>query len=180
MMARKVCLWVLSLFALASCALPVADEGSPYFRLPVGATVVLGQDLPVPAGHARVFLQVGKVVAKTRLDIYRPHCDFEQRAVSDGTAVIRADRFRITAVDSGEDLVVQREGLMHTGWEMRGEFDGVTLVNPYIRYRLSSPGQPQVLLLTCHGGFDLAGQALPPSLNDIRKALGEVATIELP
>ncbi len=170
--------WVLSVAVLCSCATTAVDEGSPYYRLPVGTNVVLQQELAVQAGHTRVFLQQGKVVAKNRLDIYRPHCDFEQHAVSDGTAVIKADRFRVTAVSSGEDLVVQSDPLIHAGWNLVGEFDGVTLVNRYVQHTLSSPGQPQVMRLTCHGGFAFPGQALTPSLTEMRAALGEVVAIE--
>src|SRR5512143_4162142 len=94
MMTRNALLWVLFAMTLASCAVsPVTDEGSQFYRLPVGTAVVLNQDLTVPAGNARVFLQRGKVVAKNRLDVYQPDCNFEQRTVSDGTAVIKADDF---------------------------------------------------------------------------------------
>lgn len=167
---------------LASCAGPVADESSPYSRMPVGTTLVLQQDLAVPAGHARIFLQHGKVVEKRRLDVYYPHCNFEQRAVSDGTAVIKADRFRVTAVGMGEDYVVQRDrdALIHAGWSMAGEFGGVSMVNRYVDHTLGSPSQPQVMRLTCHGGFAFPGEAETPSLTDIRTALGVVAAIELP
>lgn len=170
----------LSVMTLASCATPATDESSPYYRMPVGATVELHQQLAIPAGHSRVFLQNGKVVKKTRLDGYRPHCNFEQRTVSDGTAVIAPDRFTVTAVTAGEDFVVQREGLHHAGWRMSGFDDSVSMVNRYIAHTLSSASQPQVMRLTCHGGFDFPGRAQLPSLTEIRNALGEVATVELP
>lgn len=179
-MIRTSLLLVLSALAQLSCATTVTNENSPYYRMPVGTSVVLHQDITVPAGHARVFLQYGKVVAKHRLDTYYPHCNFEQRAVSDGTALINADRFRVTAVRSGEDLVVQREGLLHSAWRVMGEFDGISMVNLYIRHSISSPSQPHVVSFTCHGGFEFQGKALTPSLTDIRNVLGVVATVELP
>jgi hypothetical protein len=179
-MKMRYMAWLITALAVVSCAGQVADESSPYSRMPVGSTVVLQQDLAVPAGHARVFLQHGKVVEKRRLDVYYPHCNFEQHAVSDGTAVIKADRFRVTAVGMGEDYVVQRDALIHAGWSMAGEFGGVSMINRYVGHTLNSPSQPQVTRLTCHGGFAFPGEAVTPSLTDIRTALGVVATVELP
>jgi hypothetical protein len=180
MMKPLASLLVLSTLALASCAGQVVDESSHYYLIPVGATVVLQQDLTIPAGHARVFLQRGKVVEKRKLASYYPSCNFEQRAVSDGTAVIKADRFKVTAVKRGEDYVVQRDPLVHTGWSMAGEFGGVSMINRLIQHSLFSPSQPQVMYLTCHGGYDFPGRAELPSLTDIRSALGEMAAVELP
>ncbi len=181
MMTRLSLLWVLSAMALVSCAVsPVTDESSQYYRLPVGATVVLNQDLIVPEGNARVFLQDGKVVKKTRLHVYQPHCNFQQRTVSDGTAVIKADRFKVTAVSVGDDMVVQNNAQVYVSMVIGGGRDGVTMINRYVRHTLSSSSQPQVMYLTCHGGFQMPYQAQFPSLIDIRAALGGVATIELP
>jgi hypothetical protein len=180
MMSRMSMLLVVSTVTLGACAAPVVDENSTYYRLPVRTTVVLQQDLPVPAGHARVFLQYGKVVEQRHLKPYQASCNFEQREVSDGSAVIKADRFTVTAVSSGEDYVVQGSPLIYAGWQMSGFNDSVSMVNAYVRYELSSPNQPQVMRLTCHGGFDFQGRAQPPSLTEINAAVGEAVKFELP
>jgi hypothetical protein len=169
---------------LVACAMPVADESSPRYRVPVGSVVVLHQDLVVPEGHARVFLQGGALVEKHRLKAYYPHCNFEQRAVSDGTAVIRAGRYTVTAVRVGEDWVVREEPRTYAALTQTvdgGMDDGYPgLVNRRIDHALESPHQPQVMRLTCHGGFEVPGKAEYPSLVDIRYALGSVATVEAP
>jgi len=181
MMARKALLWVLFALTLASCAVsPVTDESSQFYRLPVGTAVVVNQDLTVPAGNARVFLQRGKVIAKNRLAVYQPHCNFEQRTVSDGTAVIKADAFKVTAVSVGDDLVVQSHAMVYVSLSMNEDRDGASMINRYVRYSLASPRQPQVMYLTCHGGFQMPFQAEYPSLIDIRSALGGLVTIQLP
>jgi hypothetical protein len=181
MMTRKGMLLVLSVIALTSCAGQAVNKEVPD-RLLVGTTVVLQQDLAVPAGHARVFLQQGRVVEKHRLDPGLPHCNFEQRTLSDGTAVIKADRFKVTAVSVGEDMVVQRDcdSMLPVGLREAGGSDCVDKVNRYINHQLFSPSQPQVMRLTCHGGFEVPGRAQLPGLPDIRTALGGVATLELP
>lgn len=179
-MTRIRTLLVLVAAVLAGCATPMLDATLPGYRLPVGTAVVLQRELAVPTGHARVFLQQGRVVEKHRLDIYRPHCNFEQRAVSDGTAVIVADRFTVTAVSVGEDFVVQRRAYVYAALRLAGDDDSPGQVNRYLHHRLASDRQPEVMRLTCHGGFDLPGLAQLPSLVDMRAALGEVAVIELP
>jgi hypothetical protein len=178
MMTRIGTILVLAAAALAACAAPVVDEDSPRARLPVGSVVVLHQDLVVPDGHARVFLQGGAVVEKHRLKAYHPHCNFEQQAVSDGKAVIAADRFTVSAVSVGEDYVVQRGGLIHAAQRMVTDDSHVGMVNRYVRHRLESARQPQVLVLTCHGGFDFPGRAELPSPADIRAVLGTLAAVE--
>lgn len=180
MMTRIGTVLVFAAVVLAGCAVSMVPEGEAGYRLPLGATVVLQQDLSVPAGHARVFLQHGVVMAKHRLEPYQPHCNFEQRPVSDGTAYISADRFAVIAVSAGEDFVVQRRPYIYAALRMADDDNSPGLVNRYFHYRLAAERQPQVMRLTCHGGFDLPGLAQLPSLADIRHALGEVATIELP
>lgn len=179
-MTRIRWLLVSAVLGLAGCAAAPVDEGSPVYRLPVGAVVVLRQELAIPEGHARVFLQGGAVVEKHRLNPYRPHCNFEQRAVSDGTARIVADRFTVTAVSVGEDFVVQRRAYVYAALRLAGDDDSPGMVNRYLHHRLESARQPQVMRLTCHGGFELPGRAQLPSLVEIHAALGEVAAIERP
>lgn len=177
-MTRIGTILVLAVTALAACATPVVGEDSPRARLPVGSVVVLHQDLVVPDGHTRVFLQGGAVVEKHRLKAYYPHCNFEQRTVSDGKAVIAADRFTVSAVSVGEDYVVQRGNLIHAAMRPVADDSHVGMVNRYVRHRLESARQPQVLNLTCHGGFDFPGRVEPPSPADIRAALGGLVSIE--
>jgi len=179
-MTRIGVLLVSTAVVLAGCATPVMNENAAGYRLPVGTTLVLQQDLAVPAGHARVFLQQGRVVEKHRLDIYRPHCNFEQRTVSDGTARIAADRFTVTAVSMGEDFVVQRRPLVYAALRLVGDDDSPSMVNRYFHHALESVRQPDVMRLTCHGGFDLPGVAQLPTLADMRAALGETVVIERP
>lgn len=179
-MTRIRILVVSTVVALSACATPVRDESVAGYRLPVGTAVVLHQELALPAGHARVFLQQGRVVAKHHLDAYRPHCNFEQRAVSDGTAAIAADRYTITAVSEGEDFIVQRRSFTYAALRLADDDNSPSQVNRYFHFTLAAPRQPGVMRLTCHGGFDLPGRAQLPTLADMRAALGGVATVALP
>lgn len=167
--------WVLVVAVLVGCA-PAAHENlGPSYRILPGTMVALAEPLAVPAGQARVFLQGGEVRAKRRLAVYRPHCNFELRQVSDGSARIEPDHFTITDVRTGDEGVVMRP-VLHpaTFWQVEGD-DHPGQVSRYVHYALRSARQPQVLRLTCHGGFDFPGRAELPSLEDIRQALGRYA-----
>ncbi|MFA5628370.1 MAG: hypothetical protein WCX90_09955 [Thiohalomonadaceae bacterium] len=180
MMTRIGVALVLASGLLFGCAsISTGDASLPYF-LPIGAGVVLQQDLIVPAGNSRVFLQHGQTVAKTSLDIYQPHCNFEQRRVSEGHAVIAADHFTVTAVREGEDMIVQRRAYVYASLSLASDDHGVSQVNRYFHFILSTKQQPEVMRLTCHGGFNLPGLAQLPTLAEIHKALGLMVLIEQP
>ncbi len=167
---------VLLLFACQQT--PVYDETSPYSRITVGSKIVLHEALEVPKGHTRVFLQDGKTLAKHRLNQYYPHCNFEVRAVSDGTTRILPDTFFVTAVSEGEEMVVKRESpLRHVGF---GAFDdSQSMITRLVHYRLGSENQPAVTRLTCHGGFAEPYEADFPGIGDVRDALGNLVTLGL-
>jgi hypothetical protein len=162
---------------LGACAAQVAGDSGAN-PLNAGGTLILLQDLTVPGGQARVFLQAGQVVDKTQLNIYQPHCNFEQRRLSDGSAVIAVDRFEITAIREGEDFIVQRHSLRYAALSMGGGDYGPSHVNRYLHFALSSSRQPDVMRLTCHGGFDLPGLAQLPRPSEMRAALAGYVELE--
>jgi len=170
---------VLSVLLAGCQQTPAMDEASPRSRIAVGSRIVLHKALLVPAGHARVFLQFGKVTDKSRLDVYLPHCDFETKEVSSGNLRIEPDTFTVTRVDDGEEQVVlRRGGLLHAA--MRVGDGAVSMRVHFVHHWLQSERQPGVMRMTCHGGFVLSEpMAVPyPSVNDIRVALGEYVELE--
>jgi hypothetical protein len=174
----------LVLMTLTACApLTVQDEHSPYSRIPVGSTVILNQPLDVPRYHARVFIQDGRVVSKTGMNIYYPHCNFETSSVSDGTARIEPDRFLVTGIRLDEVEVVRRPGpvLMASLVLVDGGEDGggPPPTSRLVHYRLHSERQPDVMRLTCHGGMAEAWEVAYPSLAEIREVLGGIVTLEM-
>lgn len=180
-MLGKRILLVISSVLLAACQVePVRDEQSPRSRLSVASAITLHQELPVPAGHSRVFLQFGEVVAKVKLDQYQPHCNFEVRAVSRGEGRLLPDTFTVTKVMEDEEEVVlgptplRRAALRYSSDDM-----ATMVVTRFVRHTLYSASQPQVVRLTCHGGFDEPWQVKTPSVSEIRRALGDIATVRL-
>lgn len=169
------------LLMLTACQqAPVRDEDSPRSRIAPGSTVVLNKPLTVPAGHARVFLQGGEVRDKVRLKRYYPHCNFEIRSVSDGTLRIEPGRFLVTDLSTDEVELVRRQGAMqYAALRLSDGGDMMPQVARLIHHRLHAEGRPEVMRLTCHGGFSDPWQVEYPSISDIRHDLGEWVTLEL-
>jgi hypothetical protein len=175
---------VAMLILLSACQqMPVKDEESPYSRIPTGSSITLERKLPVPAGHSRVFLQYGEVVAKVKLEKYQPHCNFEVRQVSTGESVIEPDSFSVTALIEDEEEVVQQQAprqlaSLYSDLSLGGG-DMVPLLSRFVRHTLHSTRQPDVMYLTCHGGFSEPWQVKTPGVSDIRQVLGDIATVKL-
>lgn len=178
MMPKSLLLVVTALLLAACQQAPVRDERSPYSRIPVGSRIELHQGLDVPRGEARVFLQEGKVRAKSRLNRYYPHCNFEVREVSQGATRIEPGTFLVTQVTEGAEMVVRRQGpLRRVGFSADG--DSPSMITRFVYHWLGSESQPGVLRLTCHGGFADPHEAQFPGVGEIRKVLGGLATVHL-
>lgn len=177
----RLVLWGGLVVGLSACQFaPVTDDSSPRSRLAPGSLLVLHEPLVVPVGHARVFLQAGAVVSKRQLDTGLPHCNFELTTLSDAPQVIRPGRFTITAVHWDEEWVVHYGP---PGWrytDSDGADNAAPLITRLLHHRLAAAQQPELMRLTCHGGFDDPWYAQFPSVRQIRQALGEWVTIEPP
>lgn len=165
---------------LSGClTLTVHDEGSSASRISVGSRITLHQSITIPAGHARVFMQGGKVMGKVELNQYLPHCNFEVRELSDGNSRISPDSFLVIALQVGSDRVVSNGMPIRLAVDMdMYRFHSPSPVSRYIKHRLQSTSQPGVMNLTCHGGFDEPALAEYPGIRAIREALGGLATLE--
>lgn len=184
MMPKLTTLVALPLLLAGCQQLPVADEGSPRSRIAVGSHLILHQTLTLTAGHARVFMQHGQVVAKTKLDAYQPHCNFEVRSVSRGASTIEPDDFVVTALTEDQEEVVQgpqsQQYAALGNMVVMGGDATLVMVTRFIRHQLESSHQPEVMRLTCHGGFSEPWQVAYPSIDEIRQSLGELVTLQMP
>ncbi len=159
----------------------IRPEDSPWFRLPVGSTLQLNQDIEVFPEHARAFLQGGKSVQHGEIDEFSPYCNFEVREVSgESSQWIRRDRFVITRTQQGSDFIFLGYGY----WPMANLRTGRSFfrhrpypVNRHIHYWVRSGGQPDVMRLTCFSGRKDYWMATYPTLNEIRDALGDRVSI---
>lgn len=186
----SVRLWVLSLALLAVGCVPVKvrDASDDRYVSLVGGEVVVHGDLTVAADEARVFLQRGAVVSRSRLDLYTPSCSLELNELGKTDQVIHADRFKILTAGAGFDESVQNGpvrvaalGASLTGMLLSdGQDGGGPMVMHQIQMRLSSQSQPNVLQMTCRGIQDDLADVKKLTLQDMRAALGTLVSIELP
>ena len=180
---------LLSAVCLAGCQPHSAtrNPASSYYIVPVGTTVTLHERLDIGPRRARVFLQDGTVVSSIGLGSgfseYAPHCHFSVNEVLEVAQVIEPDTFTVTRVrmlDFQQVVDGLPEGRTLVAM-LGGGFgdDGPDDVFHARQYDLDSPRQSQVRALTCAGALDDPVDAVPPSLVDIRQALGAFASLSV-
>jgi hypothetical protein len=160
------------------------NENSPFYPVPAGSTLTLTRGLTIPAEQVAVFLQGGEVVASGGINQYYPHCKFELQRRLDKAQTVQADSFEITKVVQEIGHSVALDGLQLAGVSIgiginigsRG--DGASLQTWSTRMTLRSARQPEVFRLSC-GQTALPHEGQHVSINEMRKALGGIFTLEL-
>ena len=143
-----------------------------------GASLVLNQSLNVAASKARIFVQNGDV--SSWFDSYRPHCAFEVSSVQHDGLEISADTFTVTRVQGALQQVVSTEPVRVAALQLAGmDGGGGGSASYYQGYHfwLTSANQPEVRRMSCFGVFAQPYELYPPTLKEIRQALGSVAEI---
>jgi hypothetical protein len=156
------------------------DTASRYYLPPIGTLVELQRPLTVPPGRARVFLQGGQVTQG--FDQYQPNCNFEIRTLSEQPQVISPEKFLVVKVQRVTEEVVQTAEPIQVAWLglVGRDTGGYTMIVRGVHLWLGSDTQPDVMRLTCRGGFDDPWRVDPPSIDEMRAALGDYAHISLP
>jgi hypothetical protein len=181
-------LLVLPLTWLLGCQTQVkeAAEG-PWIAVQSGGTLTLNRPIPVPQDRARVFFRDGDLQPTGANQ--GPSCGLEIRTIPrSGPHVIPAGSFTIARVQTLWTQVAHRdpgrEPAGHPGaarLQLAAATDGGG--TPLIQegYHLWLEGGPDsdVMRLTCLGMLDDMWRARPPTLDEIRDALGDVATLDL-
>ncbi len=172
---------------LAGCGGLVTIESDPkdrYYLPPAGTLVRINEELTVPARWARVFLQRGDMVAYADVNRYHPSCDFELYTVKETPQSVKPGSFTVVDVRRGTEEIVRyrpvyyasRGLLAYSGSGSGGQY----MIMHTVRMRLESEEQPGMNILTCRGALDDPPNAREPSVNEMRMALGDKATIVLP
>lgn len=190
-MIRHIVSILVTFVLLAGCqSSQVRDEASPNFLPPKGSLVILHDDMQIPPQSTRVFLQRGQLYGYYGIDRYYPWCAFEVNNVSDSTQILRANTFKIYRVYIRTKQVVDNTktqlakltvGAPRQTWHLTGDGNGgPTTVTKVIVMWMNSPTQSNIRKLTCGGSEENEALARTPSVMQIRAALGDVATLELP
>ena len=142
-----------------------------------GASLVLNQDLKLAAGKARVFVQNGLVSGG--FDSYQPHCALEIDSVRHDGATIQAGSFTVTRVQLSIQRVVSAEPVRLAASRLASGIGGGGSQSYYKGYHfwLTSADQPQVRRMSCYGVYAQPYELFPPTVEEIRQALGGIAEI---
>ncbi len=166
---------LIPLVLLGACQTTATrDETSPFYVPPAGSRLVLKQTLTIPAENVGVFIQGGRAVGNREVDQYLPHCRLEVRDRQETAQTVNPDDFLVQRVRR-DVQVVSNMGTTRLVRVARGPsfFIYRTLLD------LESARQPQVRTLVCqYWGHPALDDHL--SIRDMRRALGEVVTLELP
>ncbi len=152
-------------------------------RLGDGMTLVLHRPVTIPPGRSTVVIQGGEVIHGGR-DRFQPFCELAIDHLAVQSEVVSPDRFTIERV-RGQTLYTWRLGRplrLAAAGRFRLAMAGDDLLPMEVteawRMRLFSPRQPQVILLLCGGAEDnFVDLARPPTVAEIRAALGRVASL---
>ncbi|MGD8587573.1 MAG: hypothetical protein PVG22_01950 [Chromatiales bacterium] len=172
------CLW---LTACSQSGWVRQDTASTLYLPPVGTLVELKQPLTVRPGRARVFLQGGRF--GQAINQFEPNCNFVIRTLSEQPQVIKPDTFLVVRVQRVTEEVVQLTrpirvaGLGALALDSSG---GYSMVTRGVHLWFGSDTQPEVMRMTCRGGFDDPWRAKLPSIDQIRAVLGAYASLTLP
>lgn len=175
---------VLVSLLLAGCGqsgLVRKDTASPLYLPPVGTRIELQNPLTVAPGRTRVFLQRGKT--RQGVDQYLPNCNFEIRKLSEQPQVISPETFLVVKVQRVTEEVVQlTRPVVVAGIGLAGmdADSGQPMIVRGVHLWIGSDTQPDVMRMTCRGAFDDAWRAQLPSIDEMREALGDYASLILP
>jgi hypothetical protein len=176
---------ILALALLLGCETQMrqSDQG-PWIPVGPGGVLALNGPVQVPQDRARVFFRNGRLQPTGANQ--GPSCGIEIRTIPrDGPHVIPAGSFTITrvqpywtqvaAIDPDRDRSAVR--LRPASAPDSG---GTPLIQEGYHLWLSDGPDADVMRLTCLGMLDEMWRARPPTLDEIRAALGDLATLELP
>jgi hypothetical protein len=183
-MRQLILLSVVGFLAACQTAAYEGNENSPFYPVPAGSTLTLTRSVTIPADQVAVYLQGGEVVPAGRINQYYPHCKFELIHRRDTGQTVRPDDFEIIKVVRETGHSVALAGLQTAqmsvgiGINVGMDRDGSSLQTYSTRLMLRSARQPQVFRLSC-GQAALPHEGQHVSINEMRKALGNLFTLEL-
>ena len=177
----------LGLLTACSTALVTDPHARNYVPSP-GSTVTVKQRLEIAPSQTRVFLQDGKVLPKaSRLDLYVVNCSFEINSLAETPRHIEAGVYTVTRSWREEKEVVQNAPPLRLAAAQPvnlqladGGTDGPTMTFEEIRMRLQSEQPSDIRELACRGSLNDPSLVKPPTLAEIRRALGDYASISVP
>lgn len=161
------------------------NEDSPYYKVPVGSTLILNNDVTIPPYKAGVYIQGGLIMPLSQVNKYYPHCKIEVLKIREAPQTVKADTFVIDKVVQEITDTVDTDQLRLAGSSIgiginigNGDSDGPSVQAYATRLNLHSESQPEVFRLSC-GQWAYPSQGQQVTINEMRKALGNLFTLQL-
>ena len=175
----------LGLLSACNAALVTDPNALNYVPTP-GSKVTVKQRIEVPGGQTRTFLQRGELINKpSRLDHYWPNCNFELNTLAETSRYIEPGVYTVTRTTRQEKEVVvyQPEPIQLAAVGIGGVMargDGPGMYFEEVKMTLQSAQPSDIRELACRGVLTDPHLVEPPTLAEIRQALGSYASIEVP
>lgn len=185
---RAILYSVFAALVLAGCETAPSLQGASDLTRDLRqnkADFVLNQEVTIPSGRARLFLQDGAVVGGRNL--YRPHCIIEIDSIDHTGFLVTAETFDVVRIQrSTVQIAMQGDSLQASTNVASGprrnrsrRFHDSKRFHDGYHFWLASEMQPAVRRLTCYGVFARPIDLRPPTLPEINAALGQVGTIRV-
>jgi hypothetical protein len=155
------------------------DSASPYYQVAAGSTLQLHRQVEIPPGRTRVFLQHGALTGS--FDHYAPNCNLEVDRLDYSQAqFIAAGDYRIRRVQPSTEEVVHSRRTLLASLDLAGNDgdDGNAMIYQGYHLWLDDPAG-NLLRLSCRGAYADPMDARPPSIDEMRQALGNIASLVL-
>jgi hypothetical protein len=136
----------------------------------------------IPQDRARVFFVNGRV--RNAGASYQPTCALEVRRISrDGTQTVAAGSIRITRIQNYWTEVVDTRDpdsrVLRLAEHGGSAGDGYSMIQTGYHLWLDDSADPNLMRLTCLGMLADPAESFPPTLEEIRHALGAIASLEV-
>lgn len=154
----------------------VAEAGSHDKTISRGWQLVLNQDISIPGHSAGVYLQNGKLLPESEIDLYYPNCRLEVREPQEKVQTIKAGSFTVYRVNWTEEDVLLHSNLYAANGML--QISSPTADDYVTTLDLRSKQQPDVSRLVCKHWEDPTGFAQHLTLKQIRGALGEIFSLQ--
>jgi hypothetical protein len=173
------------IFLTACGAALVTDPTARNYVPSPGSTVTVSQRIEVPGGQTRIFFQRGEIVKKVSdIDLYKTNCNFEINTLAETPRYIEAETYTVTRTTRREGEVVLFKPLQYASLTVGGIVgkggDGPPMYFEEVRMTLRSDKSSDIRDLTCRGAMTDPQFLEPPTLAEIREALGQHATLKVP
>lgn len=167
---------VMLAVGLAGCAASATrNENSPNFSIPKGSRIVLHQEVEILPHSARAYVQHGRLQSLRDIDRFRAHCKFEMKRALPTAQKILPDTFVVLKTRDATDRGTHSGAIMPVALRLAS---GLSFELFTTTIYLDSPTQKTVASITCQHLEDPV-RARYVSIQEMRQALGSVATLEL-